>query len=45
MDWIKNKAPAKPLERLEYFKAGMSKYNLAYQENKRKNAGPNSNVT
>jgi len=38
LDWIKNKAPAKPLERLEYFKAGMSKYNLQYQENKRKNA-------
>jgi len=40
MDWIKNKAPNKPLERLEFFKAGMSKYNLAYQENKRKNANP-----
>jgi calcium/calmodulin-dependent protein kinase I len=40
LDWIKNKAPSKPLERLEYFKAGMSKYNLQYQENKRKNANP-----
>jgi len=38
MDWIKNKAPNRPLERLEFFKAGMSKYNLQYQENKRKNA-------
>jgi len=40
MDWIKNKAPTKPLERLEFFKAGMSKYNLQYQETKRKNANP-----
>jgi calcium/calmodulin-dependent protein kinase I len=37
-DWIKNKAPNKPLERLEFFKAGISKYNLQYQETKRKNA-------
>jgi len=36
-DWIRNKAPSKPLERLDNFKAGMSKYNLQYQENKRKN--------
>jgi len=42
MDWIKNKAPSKPLERLEYFKAGMSKYNLQYQETKRKNANTNA---
>jgi tRNA A-37 threonylcarbamoyl transferase component Bud32 len=40
MDWIKNKAPNKPLERLEFFKAGISKYNLQYQETKRKNANP-----
>jgi calcium/calmodulin-dependent protein kinase I len=39
-DWIKSKAPTKPLERLDNFKAGMSKYNLQYQENKRKNATP-----
>jgi len=37
-DWIKNKAPNRPLERLEFFKAGISKYNLQYQETKRKNA-------
>jgi calcium/calmodulin-dependent protein kinase I len=42
MDWIKNKAPSKPLERLEFFKAGMSKYNLQYQETKRKNANANA---
>jgi len=34
-DWIKNKAPTKPLERLEFFKAGISKYNLQYQEKKK----------
>jgi len=42
MDWIKNKAPNKPLERLEFFKAGISKYNLQYQETKRKNANPST---
>eukprot|EP01123_Difflugia_compressa_P013375 TRINITY_DN615_c0_g1_i1.p1 TRINITY_DN615_c0_g1~~TRINITY_DN615_c0_g1_i1.p1 ORF type:complete len:472 (+),score=95.17 TRINITY_DN615_c0_g1_i1:51-1466(+) len=36
MDWIKNKAPTKPLERLDFFKAGMSKYNLQYQEQRKK---------
>jgi len=35
--WIKNKVPSKPLERLEFFKAGISKYNMQYQENKKKN--------
>jgi calcium/calmodulin-dependent protein kinase I len=42
MDWIKNKAPNKPMERLEFFKAGISKYNLQYQETKRKNANPST---
>jgi len=42
MDWIKNKAPNRPLERLEFFKAGISKYNLQYQETKRKNANPST---
>jgi len=37
MDWIKNKAPTKPLERLEFFKSGISKYNINYQETKKKN--------
>jgi len=32
--WIKNQAPTKPLERLEFFRAGMSKYNLQLQVNK-----------
>jgi len=36
-DWIKSKAPSKPLERLEFFKAGISKYNLQYQEKKKNN--------
>jgi len=35
-DWIKNKAPTQPLERLDFFKAGISKYNLAYQEQRKK---------
>uniref|UniRef100_A0A6B2LC64 Protein kinase domain-containing protein n=1 Tax=Arcella intermedia TaxID=1963864 RepID=A0A6B2LC64_9EUKA len=33
--WIKHLAPTKPLERLEFFKAGMSKYNLQLQEKKK----------
>jgi len=36
-DWIKNKSPSKPLERLEFFKAGISKINLQVQEQKKKN--------
>jgi serine/threonine protein kinase len=36
-EWVKSKAPSKPLERLEFFKAGISKYNLQYQEQKKKN--------
>jgi len=36
-DWIKNKAPSKPLARLEHFKQGMSKYNLQYQAARKQN--------
>jgi len=35
-EWIKNKSPSKPLERLEFLKAGISKYNMQYQENRKK---------